>query len=444
MKKIVTILLLSVLIFMGINSQAVVQSQVKNDITKLAVNFVTDLASQDFKKAISEYAYTVEMQKIISESFLRDQVWDFFVQSYGQYQEITAVTVSQSQGYDIISVNTAFSKAKIRINIVFDQNKLIAGLNHALVEKTATREMPKSIQEVEIEFGKKERKLPGVLTIPTNNQNQKHPVVILVHGSGPNDRDQTIGPNKPFRDIAWGLAQRDIASLRYDKRTLVHPDQFSTQFTVYDETIEDALLAVEYLKTLDNIDSSGIFVLGHSLGGMLMPRIAEKSPDARGFIIISAPVTPLEDLLVEQIKYIAEVDGVIATEEKESIIKAERVQAKIKKITEQTASADELLGISPEYWLDLHGYNPAELAQKIIKPLIILQGERDYQITMKEFQLWQEILGQKDNVTYISYPGLNHILIAGTGKSQPQEYYIPGQVDQNLIEDLASWIKNKL
>lgn len=442
MKKIVTILFLSVLIFMGINSQAVVQSQVKNDITKLAVNFVTDLASQDFKKAVSEYAYTVEMQKIISESFLRDQVWDFFVHSYGQYQEITAATVSQSQGYDIISVNTAFSKAKIRINIVFDQNKLIAGLNHALVGKTAIREMPKSIQEVAIEFGKKNLKLPGILTIPTNSQ--KHPVVILVHGSGPNDRDQTIGPNKPFRDIAWGLAERDIASLRYDKRTLVHPDQFSNQFTVYDETIEDALLAVEYLKTLDNIDSSAIFVLGHSLGGMLMPRIAEKSPDARGFIIISAPVTPLEDLLVEQIKYIAEVDGVISTEEKESIIRTERVQAKIKKIIEQTATADELLGINPEYWLDLHGYNPAELAQKIIKPLIIIQGERDYQITMKEFQLWQEILGQRDNVDYISYPGLNHILIAGTGKSQPQEYYIPGQVAQNLIEDLASWVKNNL
>lgn len=443
MKKVLTFFIISFFIFIAITSQALDQYQDKDDIKKLAINFVSDLSNRDFKNAVSQYAYSVEMQKIISESFLKDQFWDYFIQSYGQYQEIFGVTASQSQGYDIISVNTAFTKAKIKINIVFDEDKQIAGLNHAFLENAAVREMPKNIREIEIAFGKKGSRLKGLLTIPRDGKN--HPVVILVHGSGPHDRDQTIGPNKPFRDIAWGLAEKGIASLRYDKRTLVYPNKFSDQYTVYDETIEDTLLAVEYLTTLKNLDSRAIFVLGHSLGGMLIPRIAENSPDARGFIIISAPVNPLEDLYIQQLRYIAEVDGVFTTEEKNNLIAAEKMRENVKNLTPNSITPNnELFGINHEYWFDLQGYNPAESAQKIEKPLIILQGERDYQITMKEFQLWQDILGQRENVTYISYPGLNHILITGEGKSQPQEYNLPGHVDKKLIEDLAAWVKDNL
>lgn len=447
MKKILTSLFLIVFIFMGsANNQAIRQSQVENEITDLAVKFITDLSRRDFDKAVTEYVYSSEMQEIISKSFLRDQFWDFFTTSYGDYQKITGVETSELQGYDIISVNTSFVQAKIKMNIVFDQNQRIAGLNHAFIEHNIRRELPKNIRESEIEFGKKDWKLPGTLTIPTEVENP--PVVVLVHGSGPNDRDETIGPNKPFRDIAWGLAERGIASLRYDKRTFAHSKKIINQlssFTVDDETIEDALFAAQYLKTLDYLNSDAIFVIGHSLGGMLIPRIAEKSPDARGYIIISAPVIPLEDLMIEQIKYIAEFDGIVTPDEKNRLIAAEKMRKNVKKLNHHsTTPIIDLFDIPAQYWLDLRGYNPAELAKKIEKPLLILQGERDYQITMKEFQLWQDILGPRENVSYISYPNLNHILLAGEGKSHPQEYNLDGQVDKQLILDLASWIKNNL
>jgi dienelactone hydrolase len=110
---------------------------------------------------------------------------------------------------------------------------------------------------------------------------------VLVHGSGPQDRDETIGPNKPFRDLAWGLASQGIAVLRYEKRTKKHAMKLvliKNTITVKQETIDDALAAVALLRKTERIDPNRIFVLGHSLGGMLIPRIGARDPDVAHWI----------------------------------------------------------------------------------------------------------------------------------------------------------------
>ncbi|PKM88896.1 MAG: hypothetical protein CVU87_06455 [Firmicutes bacterium HGW-Firmicutes-12] len=184
-------------------------------------------------------------------------------------------------------------------------------------------------------------------------------MVVLIHGSGPNDRDETIGPNKPFKDLALGLATSGVGVLRYDKRTLVHGQKILSEaegLTVQKETIEDALLAVSLIKGMEKVDPNRIYVLGHSLGGMLVPRIGLQTNDLAGLIIVAGAARPLEDLIIDQMTYLAELDGAISDSEKANIAEAEKLALKVKDPSlDSDTPASELLGIPAAYWLDLQG-----------------------------------------------------------------------------------------
>lgn len=412
-------------------------------IEDMAVSLVSDMAAGEFDKVFSIYPYTAEMKKVITggES-VKEQIWDPLVRTYGKFSEITGTSESQYQDYDIISVKTSFEKGKLYINVVFDKENRIAGINFAPDPENATSDAPpEGITETELTFGKSGWELTGTLTLPAGKG--PFPAVILVHGSGPNDRDETVGPNKPFRDIAMGLAQKGIATFRYDKRTLAHQKEFAslTDYTVYDETIEDAVLAYELLRDDESIDPGRIYILGHSLGGMLIPRIAKLTADAAGYIIMSAPVTPLEDLMVKQLEYLNELDGTVSDIERRTLRSYETMRDNVKALTDDSDTpSEQLFGIPASYWLDLKDYRPEQEAKSIHKPVLILQGERDYQVTMDEFRTWKDALSENDNVTFKSYDGLNHLMIYGTGKPGPQEYNSPGKVDERVIEDMASWV----
>ncbi len=271
------------------------------------------------------------------------------------------------------------------------------------------------------------------------------PAVILVHGSGPNDRDETIGGNKPFKDLAWGLASRSIAVLRYEKRTKQYPQEISAvinTFTVQDETIDDALAAVTLLSQTRGIDSRRIFVLGHSLGGMLGPRIASQDNRIAGLIVLAGLMRKLSDTILEQSKYLASLDG--SNNEK----KAEQINAiaqQVKRIQDLDFREGEIiLGAGKAYWQDLNAYDTVITAKSLTIPMLILQGERDYQVTMEDFTGWANGLKGMNNVTLKSYADLNHLFMTGTGKSTPAEYNQPGHVNKTVIEDIAAWIASQL
>src|SRR5690606_22442643 len=172
-------------------------------------------------------------------------------------------------------------------------------------------------------------------------------------GSGPQDRDETVGANRPFLDIARGLAAEGIAVLRYDKRTRVHPAGFSGgDFDVDDETTDDAVAAVAALGGVEGIDPDRIFVLGHSQGGMLAPRIAQRSGKVAGLVLLAAPARPLLDLLLEQNHYLVGLDGSIDAAEQAHLDTLAAQVAAIRGGAE-IAAVDTPLGLPPGYWRSL-------------------------------------------------------------------------------------------
>ncbi len=282
--------------------------------------------------------------------------------------------------------------------------------------------------------------LPGTLTLPAGGT--RLPGVVLVHGSGAHDRDETLGPNRPFRDLAWGLAARGVAVLRYDKRSKVNPFSFlGRAFTVRDEVIEDAAAGIALLRTTPRVDSSRVVVLGHSLGGTLAPRVARAAPGTAGIIIMAGPTAPLTDLILRQGHYLAAHAGADSAQAARQATAMGQLVAKIQALTPaDSSSAALVLGAPASYWLDLRTVDPVMVADSLDLPMLVLHGGRDYQVTADEASGWKRALGGKANVTFRDYPDLNHLFITGSGPSTPAEYAVPGHVAQQVMDDIATWL----
>jgi dienelactone hydrolase len=259
--------------------------------------------------------------------------------------------------------------------------------------------------------------------------------VVLVHGLGPNDRDETVGGTKVFKDLAEGLASRGIVVLRYEKRTKQYGARMANvaKYTVQDEAVDDAAKAAAMLQTQPQVDPKRVFVLGHSLGGYIAPRIAEEEGKLAGLILLAGNVRPIEDLALEQVQYLG-VTG-------QRLESARSIQAKVKSLENGDGDSPPVMGVPAAYWLDLKGYDPAAQAKKLGIPMLILQGERDYQVTLKDFALWKAAVGASKGVVMKSYPALNHLFVAGEGKSLPAEYSKPGHVAPEVVEDIAKFVK---
>lgn len=253
--------------------------------------------------------------------------------------------------------------------------------------------------------------LPGTLTLPTGKG--PFPAVLLVAGSGPNDRDETIGPNKPFRDIAIGLARAGIASLRYDKRTYVYALRMvGKAITVDDEVTDDAVTALHLLARQPGIDPHRLFVLGHSLGAMMAPRIGQRDPQLAGLILLAAPARSLLAVSAEQVREQGErrhwpAARIAAAEQ---AIVAER---KLLAAADPRHPPQGAFGGAPQsYWLSLYDYHPVAVAKTLSMPLLILQGGSDFQVSPQhDFARWEQALGGRPGVSFHLYPGLSHLFM---------------------------------
>lgn len=369
---------------------------------------------------------------------------------YGALQSTSSWRQQETQGIMFYYRDMTFGTTALRLLLAFDADgrmntiRLIPApvqADSSTVALDSTKAVERDIIVETDAF-----RLPGTLTLPRIEKGRKVPCVILVHGSGPNDRDETIGPNKPFRDLAWLLAQHGIAVIRYDKRTKVYGNNSVPKGRKLDmdtETCDDALSAVRLAATLPEIAHDSIFVLGHSQGGMMAPRIAQRSKDVAGIIILAGLARRFEDAIMQQSEYIASLTGTVSPQVRAQLDELQRQVANVKQLG-TTAFNDSIplpIGLPKEYWEFLRTYDAAKTASALSCPILVLQGGRDYQVTMDDHRLWTMTLAIKPHAQLKVYPKLNHILQEGDGKSTPTEYNEARPVPAYVAEDIAGFIR---
>jgi dienelactone hydrolase len=414
------------------------------DPATTATDLIDRLAKGDFQAAAS--AFDDAMRAAAPPDKL-SEVWTALQKQIGPYKRRVGVRTEKQGTYVVAFVTAEFERSTVDFKVAIDNGGKVGGFfvvppqtagpgseysPPADVNKDAFHERDVTIDA----GGSGEWALPGTLAVPVGPG--PFPAVVLVHGSGPNDRDETVEGNKPFRDLAWGLASRGIAVLRYEKRTRQYSAKVGAvkDFTVRQETVDDAVAAAGLLRHTQGIDPRRVFVLGHSLGGVLIPRIGQRDPQLAGLIVMAGAARPIEDLILEQVSYIAGADGTVTDDEKKQIESLRGEVAKVKAL--KPGDTGTALGAPASYWLDLRGYNPPEAAKTLKQPLLILQGERDYQVTPDNLAAWKQAV---PGATFKTYPKLNHLFIEGEGKSTPAEYGKPGHVSAAVIADIAGWIK---
>ena len=292
--------------------------------------------------------------------------------------------------------------------------------------------------------------LKGILTLPEGSG--PFPAVVLVHGSGSSNMDEKVGKLTPFKDIALGLAQRGIASVRYDKRSYAHGLRMvldkGRPITVWEETIEDALLAAALLRSDSRIGP--VFLLGHSMGAMLAPRIECAGGDFRGLILLAGTPRRLEEVLLEQTREaMADMPGFTRKIASKQLKKLEKTFDGLYDLPDEAAKAKKVGGGTTLYYFKEMGQPAvADWLAKTHKPMLIMQGERDFQVKASvDFAMYKELLGDRGNVTFRLYPGLNHAFVPARFDSIAQakkEFTPQRQIGPEVLDDIADWIKGQL
>ena len=385
------------------------------------------LVEKNYAQAYSFFDESVKSK--IAEPLLKETVEKLEMQ-LGKFKSVIETT-NENETYLYYA---DFEKFKLDIRITFNEKSKIIGF--FFVPHKEFKKQPSLGKEYTIKSNGID--LKGTLLIPENGNLKK--LVLFVHGSGPNDRDETVFENKPFKDIAESLFANGIASYRFDKRTYTNPESFSDKSTIDDEVTNDILNIVKYFKSDSQFSDYEIIVLGHSLGAFVLPRIATRSNQISKIILLAGNARPLDVLIQEQFDYLYTLNP-----SNEMKAEREKISHQIENLHSKsfnlTTSKDNLpLGLSAPYWKSILDYKPLKDIQKVNIPTLIVQGERDYQVTMKDFELWKSGVKHNKKAKCISYPGLNHLFMTGTSPSTPQEYGIKGTVDTKVIKDIKDFI----
>ncbi len=412
----------------------------------LARTFLDHLLNKDIPEVI----------QMLSDDFLQQvperqvvEIAEGLERQLGPFSHVRRVIHEADETYHAVVLVSRFGEMDWAMRITLDRDNKVAGFfltmappesftpPPAWVDTTAFVQIP-----MELDCG--DVKLPAMLAKPIAAEG--FPLVVLVHGSGAHDMDQTIGPNKIFRDIAWGLASQGVAVLRYEKRNHRHQHSLDLNtITVWDEAGGDAVHAIRMSMQFPGVDPERVYLLGHSLGGMIAPRIAMEVPELAGIISLAGTPRQLYEIIPGQLKHLMSLNEEVSEAARAQLQEAREIAARLKGKQSQPDAeySSSLLGMPPSYLKEMNMHNTGEIASGLPQSILIVQGGRDYQVTMADFQAWKEALQNHHDTTFLLYPEMDHLFFAGEGTSAPASYHENNNVDKRVIDDLVDWIKNQ-
>ncbi|OOB76821.1 MAG: hypothetical protein BEN19_03860 [Epulopiscium sp. Nuni2H_MBin003] len=413
----------------------------REKLVEEGANIVLNLQSGKFDKVID--TLDEQSKKIIDAPMLKT-TWDNVVSLLGEYIENESISGEVVDNSFVVTVIERYEHTGLKVQITFTiETGKVSALYFQYVTMDNKINNDILIEEAITIVADEKFPLSGILTVPKNIQNP--PVVIMVQGSGATDKNETIYLNTPFKDIAYGLAEKGIATLRYDKRFYTYP--MLENVTLREEVLDDVNAGIELLRADNRIDSNQIYVLGHSLGGGLAPAIAKENADVKGLIIIAGTPRPIYEVSYDQNKQVQKNLNIMNLDDLTlGIIREQlgQIENDINVLRgDLSAVPDEqiLLGLPASYQKSAKMYSAEEVIGNIDIPILVLQGNEDFQVNAEvDFVLWQTLLGDRENASFILYEGLNHLMMHSSGLKNIDEYKIKGEVSKQVINDIASFI----
>jgi dienelactone hydrolase len=423
-----------------------ISTSAQNKATEITQSVLTYFKNQQFDKVYNMQDAT--MKRYMDADKL-DVTWNGLIENYDSLQHINETVVTQKDSFTITETKIDFVKKSFLFKLTINSNGELSGmyfLNTKL--KYTPPDYINTLNFIETKFAVPTKGInsQGVLSMPKAQQNV--PLVIIVGGSGGTDKDGTLGPNKPYNDLAWGLAAQGIAVYRYDKRT-ANPENLKgiknlTEFLLYQEYVEDVKNIVAHFSKDKRINPKQIYVAGHSQGGFMLPYFVKACPKIKGVISLAGNFSNIVDLMAYQFDYLKQFLPDSASKQAYDVMikKAEYMQ---RNVSSTQINIDSMIpGLTLAYVNDMTNNGPQKLHNVLFKkPALFIQGERDYQVPMSEFELWKKAMQKSCCATFKSYQKLNHLLIEGEGVSQPMEYQKPNNIPEYVVNDIANWIKQQ-
>ncbi|HEX8777041.1 MAG TPA: alpha/beta fold hydrolase [Rhodanobacter sp.] len=410
------------------------------------------LVHADYATARSDFA--PELAGKLDAGKLR-QAWVALQGQGGSYIASTPVQKLYVNDQPVFVTQMSLAKAPLDMVIACDAQDRVALLRFAppamvalMTQKTAAHGVQAHVEADGVRVSPLDVPTPvgplrGALTLPAGHG--PFPAVVLVAGSGAHDMDETVGPNKPFQDIADGLARAGIASLRYDKRTFDYPKEWSGKSApaIDAEVTDDAVAAAGLLARQHAVDPRRVFVIGHSLGAMMAPRIGERDAQLAGLVLMAAPARGIFDVLEQQ----AREQSAKAGESPAATAKAVQAYVAERRLLAavapgQPAPQGQFDGGPQSYWLSWSRVDPVAAAKRLSMPMLILQGGSDFQISPTlDFARWKQELAGRTHTAFQLYPGLSHLFMSAGKTGRLDDYTAPAHVDAQVVGDIAKWIE---
>ncbi|NII10203.1 alpha/beta fold hydrolase [Oleiagrimonas sp. C23AA] len=408
------------------------------------------LKKHDYAGAVSHF--DARVHAVVTVKRLR-QVWETALPNqFGAYDPAAVGQVAKQGPDGVVVTPLHFKHGWLHMRVACDDAGAISGFRFLPGKSPAPDDVEHAPKPASGPWGSSQPTqvaspwgpLPALLTLPRGKG--PFPAVVLVGGSGPHDRDERIGPNRPFMDIARGLAAHGIASLRYDKRTYVYPvkSEQDTRLTIDDEVTDDAVTALRQLAANEQVDRRRIFVVGHSLGAMMAPRIGQRMPGLAGLVLLAAPARSLLDVLAEQTRTLGPKQGLSSAQLKSAEAGIDHERRLLEKADPAHPPKKPFMGAPQSYWLSLDGYHQVAVARSLHMPLLIVQGGADVQVSpTQDFARWKTAMAGRAHVRFRRFDGLSHLFMPAGKTGNAADYMRPAHVAPGVIDAIADWIKTQ-